>query len=353
MNAEKVPFSFNLPYNQPNNYWLALFLTDNAQAFEKELYNLGLSKQDNAYIAKLDKSWSDNWCIISKIIKKYNLQNKTEVALVAGEKQPEVSEFSFGRKSPEILDRIADNLWLGQALIDDRVICYMQPVIDKRNKVFGYEAFARIETSEGIIGGGKIIAASRDLNAEYMLDRYLHLKAIKSFILSDLEGFLFINLLSGFIHRPEKYLEGLADYAKYNGMPAKQLVLDFTRSEISADINQLKSISDYTHQKGYSFSLDDISSVAVAKRIFETVRPDFIKLDIKLVKNSLIAKEQAIINELVEIAHSFGITVLAEGVETEEVHNELLRYGVDLFQGYYFSPPMPLSQLKKQLIRTS
>ena len=349
MTVEKVPFAFNLPYNQPSSYWLAIFSNSDNQFFHKELSNLGINKLGAVYTTKLDKSWSNGWQNISSIIKKHNLQNEIEVALIASDKQPDANEFLFIKKSPDSMDKIVDSLWLGQAIIDDSIICYMQPVIDKRNKVFGYEAFARIETSEGVIGGGKIIAASRDLNAEYLLDRYLHLKAIKSFISSDLEGFLFINLLPGFIHRPEKYLEGLADYAKYNGMPAKQLVLDFTRSEISSDINQLKAIFEYANQKGYSFSLDDISSVAVAKRIFEAIHPDFIKLDINLVKTALVAKEQSTINELVAIAHSFGVTVLAEGVESKEIHNELLKSGVDLFQGYYFSPPMAISQLKKAI----
>jgi EAL domain-containing protein (putative c-di-GMP-specific phosphodiesterase class I) len=222
----------------------------------------------------------------------------------------------------------------------------MQPVLDKRGKIFGYEAFARMETNEKPIGGGQIIEAGRHLNAEYMLDRYLHLKAIRTFISSDLGGFLFINLIPGFIHRPEKYLEGLTEAAKFNGMPSKQIVLDFTKSETPRDISHLKAIFDYCRSHGYLLSLDDISSVAMAKKILETVKPDFIKLDIELVRSCMSENNQRTISELVSIAHTSGATLIAEGVENAETHNELLKTGVDLFQGYFFSPPVAVSQLK-------
>jgi EAL domain-containing protein (putative c-di-GMP-specific phosphodiesterase class I) len=295
----------------------------------------------------LAASWSAVWKEVSAAIAKYDPEITTEVALITGKEEPGIDELDFVRKSTAALDGLADSLWLGDAMLEDRLICYMQPVVDKRGKVFGYEAFARVETEKGVIGGGKIFEASKWLNAEYILDRYLHVKAIASFITSDLEGFLFINFVPGFIHRPEKYLEGLTEAAKFYGMPAKQLVLDFMDSEVSRDPQHLKSIFDYCRSKGYSLSLDDLSSVSMVKKMLDGIRPDFIKLDISLVKDVQGTAQQGIINEIVKLAHASGAMVLAEGVESEAVHQELLKSGVDLFQGYLFSPPVAVSSLKK------
>ncbi len=350
MQSEKSQSAFNLPYNQSHYYWLAVFPLSDNTALQSDLIASGMQivpALGNAFIMRLAHPWDAAWKAVREILAKHEAEQQVEIALIPAEAQPGFEEFSYARKSVAAINFLADSLWLGNAMIEDRVVSYMQPVLDKRGKVFGYEAFARVETDKEPIGGGKIIEASRGLSAEYILDRHLHVKAITSFIDSDLEGFLFINFVPGFIHRPEKYLEGLTEAAKYNGMPAKQIVLDFTQSEAPRDIMHMKAIFDYCRSKGYSLSLDDISSVAIAKKILETIRPDFIKLDINLVRGAQGIAEQKIIKELVHMAHASGVTILAEGVETEAVHRELLKVDVDLFQGYLFSPPVAVSTLKK------
>lgn len=350
MTNDKAPLVFNLPYNQSDDYWLAVFIPYTNEPLAAALGRLGMKPtlaRANVYTMRLSRPWEPAWKSVRAELAQHDSEGVVEAALVPGAEEPGPQELDFARKPVTALDALCESLWLGNAMLEDKIICYMQPVLDKRGKVFGYEAFARVESENGLIGGGKIIEASKWLNVEYMLDRYLHVKAITSFISSDLEGFLFINFVPGFIHRPEKYLEGLSDAAKFHGMPAKQLVLDFTRSELSHDHMQLKSIFDYCRSKGYSLSLDDISSVAMAKKILSSIRPDFIKLDIGLVKDAQGIAEQQTIGELVELAHASGATVLAEGVETEDVHAELRKAGVDLFQGYLFSPPVAVSALKK------
>lgn len=343
MNAFKTN-QFHLPYHQSDRYWLAVF----SEGAGMLLANLGMLPRQGYYVISIEKPWVEKWNEVRKALDQKGILDNSGVALVPSEQEPTVEEFRVTRQSLADFDTLVQCLWLGDALLENRVVCYMQPVIDKRGKVFGYEAFARAEASNGeIIGGGKIIEASRGLNAQYALDRYLHVKAVKSFIESDLEGFLFINFVPGFIHRPEKYLEGLTDTAKFHGMPAKRIVLDFTRSESPSDLTQMKAIFDYCRANGYSLSLDDISSAPLAKKIMDSIRPDFLKLDISLVKGAMDATDQRTIAELVELAHQNGVTVAAEGVESEDIHKELLKAGVDLFQGFFFSPPVAISAIKK------
>jgi EAL domain-containing protein (putative c-di-GMP-specific phosphodiesterase class I) len=350
MTSEKTQTAFNLPYNQSPYFWLAVFTPADNEGLRVALMKHGMkpmSLRTDVYTICFKHPWHALWKAARESLSLLDTDRQAEVALIPGAQEPSLQEYGFARKPAAQLDLLADSLWLGDALIEDRIVCYMQPVLDKRGKVFGYESFARVETESGVIGGRRILDASRGLNVEYLLDRHMHVKAITSFISSDLEGFLFINFVPGFIHRPEKYLEGLTDAAKFHGMPAKQLVLDFTHSELSRDPAHVKSIFDYCRSKGYSLSLDDISSLPVAKKILDNIHPDFIKLDIELVRNVREMAQQRTVNELVTLAHNAGATVLAEGVETKEMHEELLRAGVDLFQGYLFSPPVAISALKK------
>lgn len=347
MTSAKPATSFHLPYNQSKLYWLAVFPVMGDDAVTAALNAKGMAQRDGMFVCSITNPWADTWKSIREVLGAQGKPQKFEVSLIPADNIPGVQEFQMAKMTMSALDTIADSLWLGEAMIADRVVTYMQPMLDQRGKVFGYEAFARVETDSQPIGGGKIIEASRGLNAQYMLDRHLHVKAIASFITSDLEGFLFINFVPGFIHRPEKYLEGLTEAAKFHGMPSKQIVLDFTRSESPSDLTQMKAIFDYCRSKGYSLAMDDMSSTALAKKILESIRPDFIKLDIALVRGARDPQQQRTIVELVALAHKSGVTVAAEGVESEEIHAILQKAGVDLFQGYLFSPPVAVSTLKK------
>ena len=54
------------------------------------------------------------------------------------------------------------------------------------------------------------------------------------------------------------------------------------------------------------------------------------------------ASNQAIVRTTIELGHSLGLKVVAEGIETPDVWAALLRLGCDLAQGYYISRPMPV-----------
>jgi EAL domain-containing protein (putative c-di-GMP-specific phosphodiesterase class I) len=60
----------------------------------------------------------------------------------------------------------------------------------------------------------------------------------------------------------------------------------------------------------------------------------------------------AIVRSTIELAHNLGLRVIAEGVEEEEVWDELARLRCDLAQGYFLAPPLPAADLTR-LLRTS
>ena len=58
-------------------------------------------------------------------------------------------------------------------------------------------------------------------------------------------------------------------------------------------------------------------------------------------------KNALIFRDTVKMMHDLGIQTLAEGVETKQQLDEMLRLGVDYIQGYYFARPMPIEDLLK------
>jgi len=79
---------------------------------------------------------------------------------------------------------------------------------------------------------------------------------------------------------------------------------------------------------------------------------DQLKIDQSFVKDILTdANDASIARMVVVLAESLGLSVIAEGVETEDQREFLARQGCHLYQGYLFGRPMPLIELEANLAR--
>jgi EAL domain-containing protein (putative c-di-GMP-specific phosphodiesterase class I) len=340
--------NFNLPWNQFEQYWIHVCMgSDLPVGLIQPLKTVGMEVSGNSMAILVPREWKKTWDTIHSQLSSAKLIDKVMVSVVPGAAPPTAEMFDW--RQAAAIQAIAESLWLGEALMEDRIVCYLQPVVSSRDKVFGYESFARAEGKDGkIIGGDKVMHAARALNIEYMIDRHLHVQAITTFVCSDFNGFLFINLSPGFIHRPEKYLAGLSDTVKNYGIIAQHVVLDFMRSEKPRDLTHMKSICDYGKSRGYSIALDDIETLEGAKRLVADFKPDFVKLDRKLCSEYGNAGKRDAITAIVDLVHANGGAVIAEGVETEAMYNALKALNLDLFQGFYFSPPVPVEAIVKK-----
>lgn len=346
--------NFNLSWNSHENYWLCVVLTepDAQHLLEKSFIDKGVITaylDETCFAVYSFNNWADNWNLLRDSVLKNNFPNPKFAIIPAQKHRPTINDVLMHLDSVERINVGAENLWLGDAILNSRVECHFQPIADRRSEYFGYEAFARVRLNNGeLIGGAKIIKAARDLNIEHVLDKYLHILAIRTFAEARLPGNLFINFMAGFIQLPAKYLEGLSDAVQHYNLVAKRIVLDVSDSENVHDLNQISSVIDFCNSKGYTVALDDINSLAALKDMLRKLRsiPDFIKLDRNLTKSVTDPKIAREILDLTELAHQKGAMILAEGIETSEVYDTLARSGIDLFQGYHISAPMPVADIK-------
>lgn len=343
---------FHLPYNQYDSYWICLW--PEAELHQANIINqlvtLGFQTRQSDreyYVCPAGKQWGKTWVKLGDLLNQ--IGNDVKVAIVAGDHEPDIQQIAFSQKPIEDIKKVVECLWLGDAILQGNVLCYFQPVMTQKDKAVGYESFVRAKTEDGkIIGGGEIVKASRVLGIEYALDRYLHVQAIKTYISGDLSGYLFVNFLPGFIQRPEVYLEGLSEAVRMHGIISKQVVLDFTESEHQHDINHLKKVTDFCRSKGYAIALDDVESTDNAKALVPQIKPDFVKLSRKITASLERHESIQILREIIDISHSNGSVVLAEGVEEEDAYNKMHSMGVDMFQGYFFSPPVEIKPVSKK-----
>ena len=342
---------FNIPWSIHENYWLCVVLHEENEvdSLLKEFRNTdlrGVAVSERCFALATPKYWVDAWTRLSVVLAQHHMANAKIAILPRKGGVPSEEEIVLSIESADKIDAIAENLWLGDALLNNKLECYYQPVVDRTGRAFGHEAFARIMLDDGaLISGNKIIEAARKLNLEHMIDKYLHMLAIKTYSEAGLTGNLFINFMTGFIQLPEKYLQKLTDSAKHYNINPKRIVLDVSTSWLADDMDQLASIVDFCKKIGCSVALDDLDSSDSLAQVLSKTSPDYVKLDKQFSKfhsDPIIYDEM---REILKLAHAKGTMVIAEGVETEEAYKLLQKMDVDLFQGYYFASPISVKQL--------
>lgn len=326
--------------------WICLTFSphQHSEQLKTALMSLGMApmgQQSLCYTICPDGSWGKIWPAISAELARLKATAGTKVSVIAGETRPTAEDAACQHRSVEETDTLSLHMWLPEAIEENRLLCRFQPVMDRRGEVFGYESLVRgVGENGGIITGGDIFRAGKALRIEHLIDRHLHELAVRTFTEEKRSGFLFINLVPGFIQRPEFYFEGLREAAARCYLNARQIVMDCTNSESSKDIRQLQAIVKYCQSQGYLVSLDDIESVQTAAQMLKTLEPEFIKLDMRLVHRVLEDESaKATIHQLVELTRNTRCMLIAEGVETQAQYDVLANAGVGLFQGYLFSPP--------------
>jgi EAL domain-containing protein (putative c-di-GMP-specific phosphodiesterase class I) len=181
----------------------------------------------------------------------------------------------------------------------------------------------------------------------------LHKHAIEAFVSSDLEGYVFINFLTGFIHRPEVYLDGLSQAVATHHLRPASVVLDVPLGDYMKDMPKLKSIAQFCRTRGFALALDDVMTGDKLAMLLSEIRPAFVKLDGKFGAGMNLARMQVVLNDIVTISHAQGVSVLAEGVENAEQHTMYLEAGVDMFQGYLFGAPERLPRPNLDKVRAA
>ncbi len=146
------------------------------------------------------------------------------------------------------------------------------------------------------------------------------------------------------------FIESIFDrIKKYKIDPA---ILRFEVTESAYADLEMKAV-DYLNRmkkQGIQILLDDYGSGMSSLSMLETFDFDIIKLDIGFIRKiGINDKVESIIVSTINLAHSIGAKVTAEGVETENQLRFLREAGCDYIQGYYFYKPLPENEFEKQL----
>jgi EAL domain-containing protein (putative c-di-GMP-specific phosphodiesterase class I) len=215
-----------------------------------------------------------------------------------------------------------------------------QPIValgDRR--VVAHEALLRGVVDGREVGGGDLFFVAETAGWLDRLDRIGRESAVTGAAPWLGPADLYVNVHPRSILRPQVCLAGTESAVHDAGIPAGQLVLEVVESHLITDRGHLHSVLEHVRSLGWRVALDDVGAGWASRSLLAAVRPDVVKIDKALVQELPDDGARTVLRALVELAHGLGAVVVAEGVETERVADEVTALGADLGQGWLFGRP--------------
>jgi diguanylate cyclase (GGDEF)-like protein/PAS domain S-box-containing protein len=236
---------------------------------------------------------------------------------------------------------------LRRAITDEQFQVYFQPQVDASGRVIGAEALVRWQhPRRGMVSPAEFIPVAEDTGlilpiGFWVLHQSCHRLAEWAKVAEFAHLSLAVNISARQFSMPHLVDEVLS-LVEATGAPADHLKLELTESlllknaeDVIAKINELR-------HHGVRFSLDDFGTGYSSLSYLKALPLDQLKIDQSFVRDVLTDNnDAAIARTIVALANALGISVIAEGVETEEQRVFLGTVGCPHYQGYLFSRPVP------------
>lgn len=147
-----------------------------------------------------------------------------------------------------------------------------------------------------------------------------------------------------------QFLERVMDILREEGLPAHLLEIELTETVLMDNMEAGAHTLHRLSQLGIHLAIDDFGTGYSSLAYLRQLPMRRLKIDRSFVKD-LPGQEHSrtIVTAIVALAHGLGLQITAEGVETPEQADYLVRQGCDVLQGYLFARPMPVGEFQAQL----
>lgn len=241
------------------------------------------------------------------------------------------------------------------AILEKQFTVYYQPKFSIRSEsplLSGAEALVRWKHPQlGAVSPGTFIPLFEKNGLIQELDHYVWSEAAKQ--IRRLKERLNISLpISVNVSRIDLYDPGIAEtllsLLKSNGLAAKELHLEITESAYAESQGQIARKVSALREFGFQIEMDDFGSGYSSLGMLSDMPIDALKLDMGLIRNAFKEerKDTRLLNAIIQLAATFEVPTIAEGVETAEQVSALKKMGCDMIQGYYFSRPLPVDEFE-------
>ncbi|MDO9197090.1 EAL domain-containing protein, partial [Rhodoferax sp.] len=240
---------------------------------------------------------------------------------------------------------------LRQGLQRKELLLYYQPVVNEAGLMVGVEALARWQHPQrGMVLPGDFIPLAEQTGLILPLGQWVLEAACTQLVAwsthPDTACLSVAVNVSVRQFRQADFASQLLALLQLSGANPCRLKLEITESLLLNDMEDAIQKMGELRSIGVSFSLDDFGTGYSSLAYLKQLPLEQLKIDQSFVRDVLTdPNDAAIAQTVLTLGQSLGLTVVAEGVETQAQHEFLLRHGCRVFQGYLFGRPVPVGQL--------
>lgn len=239
------------------------------------------------------------------------------------------------------------------ALPNNEITLHFQPQIDRDGKIIGAESLARWDNPTlGSVSPAQFISIAEQTGLIIELGRHIlesGFKTLREWRDSGIKLDQFsINISMrqfthhNFVAQVEELLKRHLD-----GELCQKLVFEITESIVAEDIKRVISVMNRLKASGIRFSMDDFGTGYSSLSYLNRLPLNEIKIDRTFVgaleQND---EDRALVVTILNMANILKLRIVAEGVETAGQRDFLLKHDCHIFQGYYYSKPLPKQQFE-------
>ncbi|ADE12252.1 bifunctional diguanylate cyclase/phosphodiesterase [Sideroxydans lithotrophicus] len=314
-------------------------------------YQLGIHTYDNSPSIGATL-FNDNHNSIDELLK------QADIAMYQAKKAGRnTMRFFDPRMQQSLSARLALELELRKAIEKDQFQLYYQIQVDETHRPLGAEALLRwMHPEHGLMAPAEFIPMAEETGLIVPIGWWVletactQLKAWEKDPLTR-NLVLSINVSAKQFHQPD-FVDQVQAAVDHYGIDPALLKLELTESILLENVDTTIKRMSALKKTGVGFSLDDFGTGYSSLQYLKRLPLDQLKIDQSFMQEiTSDSSDMAIVSTIIAMAQSMQMGVIAEGVETEEQRQLLLRKGCNHFQGYLFSKPVPVEQFEKLLHR--
>ena len=231
---------------------------------------------------------------------------------------------------------------------------YFQPIVDVNKKeVTHLETLLRFKCDEfGRISPMEFIPLLEKSGLIIPVGKWVLEKAIQACLsLKKYQSQLKVNVNISYVQVLKSAIlnDILSIMKKYN-VDRNRLVIELTESGFIESDRSFVNFCNQLKENSILLALDDFGTGYSNFHYLYNLKPDCIKVDRGLMKNALSNDyENLLLKHMIDMAHSVGVNMCIEGIETEEELHKVLEMGSDFIQGFYYSKPLPFNEITDYL----
>jgi diguanylate cyclase (GGDEF)-like protein len=284
------------------------------------------------------------------------LLKNADIAMYRAKEKGNCYEFYEKKMEVDIARRLGIETDLRGAITRGEMVVYYQPQEDlKTGELIGMEALVRWQHPvRGLVSPFEFIPLAEETGQIFELGEYVMKTAclqLKKWLDKGQSPIRMAVNLSGRQLESGDIVARVAETLHETGLPAQYLELEITESTIMQNAEEVIETLVLLKKMGVKLAVDDFGTGYSSLNYLKKFPIDLLKIDRAFVSNITNDKVDGdIVTTIIMLAHSLGVKVIAEGVETELQKKYLLGKKCDYMQGYYLGKPVPADEFEKEFL---